>query len=139
MNTLSLLLSTMVCGMVTEAFAANWAAWRGPHGTGVCDEKNLPLRWSTNENVRWRSTLPGPGNSTPIVWANRVFVTQALEKEGRRTLMCFDRANGTLLWQQGPTYAEKEMTHETNPQCASSPVTDGERVVAWFGSAGLYA
>jgi outer membrane protein assembly factor BamB len=119
--------------------AANWPAWRGPHGTGVCDEKNLPLRWSTNENVRWRVSLPERGNATPIVWGNRVFVTQAIEKESRRTLLCFDRANGALLWQQGPTYPEKEMTHDTNPQCASSPVTDGERVVAWFGSAGLYA
>jgi outer membrane protein assembly factor BamB len=118
--------------------AANWPAWRGPHGTGVCDEKNLPLHWSTDENVRWRVPLPERGNSTPIVWGNRIFVTQALEKEGRRTLCCFDRANGKLLWQQGTAYSEKEPTHDTNPQCSSSPVTDGVRVVAWFGSAGLF-
>ena len=96
------------------------------------------MRWSTNENVRWRVPLPERGNSTPIIWRNRVFVTQAIDKEGRRMLMCFDRANGKLLWQQGPIYPEKELTHETNPQCAASPVTDGERVVASFGSAGLY-
>jgi outer membrane protein assembly factor BamB len=52
--------------------------------------------------------------------------------------MCFDRTNGRLLWPQGPPYAEKESTHETNPLASSSPVTDGERVIAWFGSAGLY-
>jgi outer membrane protein assembly factor BamB len=118
--------------------AANWPAWRGPHGTGVCDEKNLPLQWSTTENVRWHVPLPERGNSTPIVWGQRVFVTQALDKGARRTLMCFDRANGRLLWQEGPAYAETELTHDTNPQCAASPVTDGERVIASFASAGLY-
>src|SRR6266571_2737189 len=112
-----------------SAVAENWPAWRGPAGTGVANEKHLPQRWGTNENVRWRAPLPERGNSTPIVWGQRVFVTQALDKEGRRTLMCFDRANGKLLWQQGPTYPEKEPTHETNPQCSPSPVTDGERVI----------
>ena len=118
--------------------AANWPAWRGPEGMGVSSEKNLPLRWSTNENVRWRTDLPERGNSTPIIWGTRVFVTQAIEKEKRRTLMCFNRTTGKLLWQVGPTVAESEQTHETNPQCSGSPVTDGERVIAWFGSGGLY-
>ena len=96
------------------------------------------MRWSTNENVRWRVSLPERGNSTPIVWRDRVFITQAIEKEGRRTLMCFERASGKLLWQRGTTYAENEPTHETNPRCSASPVTDGERVIASFGSAGLF-
>src|SRR5262245_41070472 len=124
--------------LAIAARADNWPAWRGPEGTGVCREKNLPLRWSTNDSVRWRIPLPEAGNSTPIVWDNRVLITQAIEKEGRRTVMCFDRATGKLLWQLGTTFTEKEPTHETNPQCSPSPVTDGERVVAWFGSAGLY-
>lgn len=116
--------------------ADNWPAWRGPAGTGVAMEQHLPLRWSTNHNIRWRAALPGPGNSTPIVWGHQVFLTQAIE--GRRMVMSFDRADGHLLWQQGPAHSEKETTHESNPFCASSPVTDGKRVVAWFGSAGLY-
>ena len=118
--------------------AGNWPAWRGPEGMGVSSEKNIPLRWSTNENVRWRTGLPERGNSTPIIWGNRVFVTQAIEKEKRRVLMCFDRATGSLLWQVGPAVAESEPTHDTNPQCSGSPVTDGDRVIVWFGSAGLY-
>ena len=118
--------------------AANWPAWRGPDGSGICLESNLPLHWSTNENVRWRVPLPDRGNSTPIVWGNRVFVTQAVPKESRRTLMCFDRRDGKLLWQQGPTWTEKEITHDNNPYCTPSPVTDGRRVFAWFGSAGVY-
>ncbi|MDB6033166.1 MAG: Serine/threonine protein kinase [Verrucomicrobiales bacterium] len=120
------------------AAAANWPSWRGPEGTGIAPDEHPPLRWSANENVRWKAPLPDKGNSSPIVWQNRVFITQALEKEGRRTVMCFDRNNGKVLWQNGPIYKEPEESHPANPQCAASPVTDGERVIAFFGSAGIY-
>ncbi|MBI4657802.1 MAG: PQQ-binding-like beta-propeller repeat protein [Verrucomicrobia bacterium] len=107
--------------------------------TGATAEKDLPVKWSDKDNVRWRVELPDRGNSSPIVWGNRVFVTQAIQKENRRTLMCFDRANGRLLWQSGVTYAEREPTQQNNPYCSGSPVTDGERVYVCFGSAGVYA
>ena len=116
--------------------AANWPAWRGAEGSGVTTEKALPVFWSATENVRWKIKLPERGNSTPIVWGGKVFVTQAVEN--RRTVMCFDRLNGQLLWQSGPAYDGKERSHATNPQAAASPVCDGERVIAWFGSAGVY-
>jgi outer membrane protein assembly factor BamB len=118
--------------------ADNWPAWRGPHGTGVTKEKDLPVRWSATENIRWKVALPERGNSTPIIWGDRVFVTQTIEKDGQRLIMCFDRKDGKLLWQKGARGAAKEPTHETNPLCSSSPVTDGTRVVAWFGSAGVW-
>src|SRR6185503_169582 len=116
--------------------AANWPAWRGPLGTGITEEKNLPTKWSKTENLKWRIPLPEAGNSTPIVWGDRIFVTQAVGKQ--RMLMCFNRADGKLLWQQGvTTRLAADPTHATNPHCSASPVTDGERVIAWFGSAGL--
>src|SRR5262249_21378663 len=110
-----------------------------PDGNGLSAEKNLPLKWSEKENVRWRVELPGPGNSSPIVWSDRVFVAQHVEKENRRTLMCFDRADGKLLWQSGVVYTENEPTQENNPYCAGTPATDGERVYVCFGSAGVFA
>ena len=116
--------------------ADDWPAWRGPQGIGATRETNLPLDWSTNRNVRWRTSLPEPGNSTPIVSRGRVFITQAVGSV--RRLMCFDRMNGNLLWERGPDNVRGELSHATNPQASASPVTDGERVVAWFGSAGLY-
>src|SRR5881396_656699 len=131
--------TVLTVSTMLSATAGNWPGWRGPDGMGVSSDKNLPLKWSTNENVRWRVDLPDHGNSSPIVWGNRVFVTQAVQKENRRTLMCFDRANGKLLWQSGVTYAENEPTQENNPYCAGTPVTDGERVFVCFGSAGVYA
>ncbi|HEV7405386.1 MAG TPA: PQQ-binding-like beta-propeller repeat protein [Chthoniobacteraceae bacterium] len=116
--------------------ADNWPEWRGPHGDGVSTETALPLTWSATENVKWSVALPERGNSTPVIWGDRIFVTQAVGP--RRTVMCFDRKKGDLLWQEGPSSSQPEKTHDTNPYCSASPVTDGERVVAWFGSAGVY-
>jgi len=118
--------------------AGNWPAWHGPNGSGVTPETDLPVRWSATENVRWKVALPDRGNSSPIVWRDRVFITQAIEKENRLTVLCLNRATGKVLWQSGITYSEKDPTHETNPYGSASPVTDGERVIAWFGSAGVY-
>jgi outer membrane protein assembly factor BamB len=96
------------------------------------------MEWSATKNVKWKVALPERGNSSPVVWGDRVFVTQAIKEEGRRTLMCFDRREGKLLWQKGVVYKEKELTHGTNPYCSASPVTDGERVIVSHASAGLF-
>ena len=124
--------------MAVPAFAANWPAFRGPTGDGVTNDGKLPLTWSKTENVRWRVDLPERGNSSPIVWGDKVFVTQAISDSNTRALLCFDRATGKQLWQAGTTYSERESTQRDNPYCAATPVTDGERVIASFGSAGLY-
>ncbi len=123
--------------LVTEnAAAQNWPAWRGPGAMGVTSETDLPIKWSPTENVRWKVALPERGNATPIVWGDKVFVTQA---EGdQRLLYCLNRTDGSLLWKKGTTGSASEPTHETNPYASSAPVTDGERVVVWFGSAGLF-
>ena len=119
--------------------AGNWPAWRGPTRTAVADDDTFPTKWSATENVRWKVPLPEPGNSTPVVWGNRIFITQPLAKEKKRTLMCLDRKNGKLLWQKSVSWTANEESHETNPYCSSTPVTDGERVIAWYGSAGIHA
>ena len=72
-----------------------------------------------------------------MVWGDRVYVTQPVSESKRRTLVCLNRVDGEVLWQSGVTYKEDEASHATNPFCSPSPVTDGERVIAWFGSAGL--
>src|SRR5881394_2720742 len=132
-----LFLPLSICTAAT-ALGANWPAWRGPEANGVTSEPQLPSEWSGSKNIRWKTPLPDRGNSTPIVWGNRVFITQSIDAENRRTVMSFDRANGKLLWQTGLTYKEDDKTHEANPLCSASPVTDGERVIAYFGSAGVY-
>jgi len=136
MKTLSLRALLLAALVSSHLDAANWPAWRGPTGLGLCEEKGLPVKWSKTEHVKWRVPLPERGNSTPIVWGDRIFVTQPAGE--RRTLMCLDRADGKVLWQQGVVTREKEPTHGTNPFCSASPVTDGERVIVSFASDGLY-
>jgi outer membrane protein assembly factor BamB len=120
------------------AHAENWPGWRGPRGDGTSTEKDLPTVWSPEENVRWKTKLPGPGSSSPIVWDNRVFLTQSIDAKGKeRAVLCFDRSDGKLLWQRSVPFHGEEPTHATNPYCAATPVTDGERVIASHGSAGV--
>jgi outer membrane protein assembly factor BamB len=132
-------LALLVCICSTSLLSAgDWRGWRGPLGTGVSDEKGAPTTWSQTENVKWKVKLDGPGNSTPIVVGKRVFITHSPAKSNARGLRCYDRSKGELLWKHEVEYSEKEPTHNTNPLCSSSPASDGERVIAWYGSAGLF-
>jgi len=148
-QTLSTLISAFL--LASLAFADDWPAWRGSSGQGQSTEKNVPLKGGPTENVRWKVALPDSGSSTPAVWGDKVFITQASEKNWppkggngglarakKRSLMCFGRADGKLLWQADVIYDEDESTHPTNPYCSASPATDGERVVVSHGSAGMH-
>ena len=119
------------------AFAEDWPNWRGPSADNLSKDLRLPTNWTAKTNVAWRTPLPEGGNSTPIVWGGRVFLNQSEGKQ--RLLYCFDKANGKLLWKKGLLYEGKEPKHERNTFAASSPVTDGQSVFAFFGSAGLAA
>jgi outer membrane protein assembly factor BamB len=125
--------------LAAPVWAENWPAWRGPHATGVCEERNLPITWSPKQNIRWKVPLPGPGNSTPVIWGDRVFVSQALDGGKRRVVIAFHRADGKKLWQQGMNCQVTETSHPQNPPCSASPVTDGAAVYAHFASAGVVA
>jgi outer membrane protein assembly factor BamB len=130
---------SFACLTSCATFAGNWPSWRGPNQNNISPETNFPTRWSRTENVKWRAELPEAGNSSPIVWGDTVFVTQAVDDGKRRTLMAFDRKTGKQRWQQGVAYDEVDPRHKTNPHCSASPVTDGERVIASFASAGIVA
>lgn len=123
---------------LASAAAEDWPQWRGPRGDGTSGEHNLPIRWGVDENVAWKIPLVEPGNSTPVVWQDRIFVTQPVAKQQRRTLLCLNRGDGRLLWEAGTEWDGEDPTHGTNPFCSSSPVTDGKRVITWHGSAGLF-
>src|ERR1043166_4166355 len=119
--------------------ADNWPAWRGPRGDCVSTERDLPTTWSATENVRWKVPLPEAGNSTPIVWGDHIFLTQALDGGKRRAVIAFQRKDGKKLWQQELPCTTEETSHKQNPPCAGSAVTDGKAVYAWFASAGVVA
>ena len=122
----------------TPTPATDWPAWRGPTADGVTAETDLPLAFGKTENVLWKQSLPGPGNSTPIVWRGLVYLTQAEAKGAKRSLIAFDRKSGKEVWRKTVAFRGKEPTHKTNPFCSASPVTDGERVIVSHGSAGVH-
>jgi outer membrane protein assembly factor BamB len=135
-------LATLTCILLfctASLHAENWPAWRGADGTGICRERKLPVHWSPTTNIRWKIALPEPCNSTPVVWEDRVFLTQGLEGGKRRVLMALDRKTGRALWQRERACSDEETTHPQNPPCSSSPVTDGKHVFAYFASAGVAA
>src|SRR5687768_15669191 len=84
---LPLLILLPLCGIMALAslspFAnaeANWRQWRGPLGIGVSTAADPPVSWSEASNVRWKVKIPGSGNSTPIVWEDRIFIQTAVPK-----------------------------------------------------------
>src|SRR5689334_15192161 len=96
-----------VAGLVSRSSAADWPAWRGPTGQGPCPEEGLPLKWNAKETVVWKTPLPAPGNSSPVVWGDKVILTQANKGGTTRSLLCFDRRDGKLLWKHEIAYEEK--------------------------------
>jgi outer membrane protein assembly factor BamB len=136
-----------------------WAQWRGPQASGVSATANPPLEWSETRNIRWKVEIPGRGSASPIVWGDRLFVLTAVPvgvtgdaEHGPRgsltprgihrfTVMAIDRKTGRTIWERVAREPEPhERSHVDNGTWASgSPVTDGERVFAYFESFGLYA
>jgi outer membrane protein assembly factor BamB len=149
-------------GAVAVAAPLNWPSFRGPDASGVADGQHPPLSWDVKEgtNVRWKTPIPGLGHSCPIVWGDRVFVTTAVSGEAdpkvrignygdvgsvndtsehRWQVLCLDRDSGKILWTQTAfTGVPKIKRHLKGSQANCTPATDGKRVVACFGSEGLY-
>ena len=117
---------------------SNWPRWRGPEQNGHSAETKLPVKWS-DENVVWKTTLPGIGQSSPIIWGERMFLTSYLEKGKERLVFCVDRKSGKIVWQQSAWKGKPEPSHLLNGWASASCVTDGEVVVAFFGIGGIHA
>jgi outer membrane protein assembly factor BamB len=121
------------------AIAEDWPAWRGPRGDGISHETNAPLRWSPTENIAWKTPLPGTGLSSPIVCGELVFVTTGDASDGSRHILAIDRATGTRKWDVVALRGPPGEMHRFNTTASSTPVTDGERVIAVFNDdQGLY-
>jgi len=112
------------------AFAENWPQWRGPNLNGLSGEKNLPLRWTTEENITWKLPLPSWSGSTPIIWQDRIFLNVA--DGGDLYLWCVDRNKGVLIWKKllGGGNVKKRKQNMSSP----SPVTDGQSVYVMTGT-----
>lgn len=116
----------------------NWPRWRGPQQNGHSTATNLPVKWS-DANLVWKTELPGGGQSSPIIWGDRIFLTSALAQGKERLVLCVDRKTGKILWQQTAWKGEPEKSHIMNGWASATCVTDGEIVIAFFGVGGLHA
>ncbi len=140
----SCLLAPALLADLVPVVDGEWPRWRGPFNNGVA-RGSAPVEWTDTENVKWKVDVPGRGHSSPVIWGNKLFITTAIRTgssgEYRHLLLCYDRTTGSLLWEKE---AVRETPHEgyhgTYGSYAShSPVTDGEHVIAYFGSRGVYA
>jgi outer membrane protein assembly factor BamB len=151
-----------------KAAAGNWPQWRGPDGSGISNEKNLPTEWSPTKNIKWKTPIDGRSHSSPIVWGNRIFLTTAVEgavvpgaKAVKHTIedkefvhpdsvgadrkhtfkvISLDRDTGKIVWEATAWEGTPyDNRHRKSSYAASTPTTDGKLIYAYFGSEGLYA
>ena len=140
------LLSVFIAGPTLAADAPadeppagqRWAGWRGD-GMGSGPAKGLPTFWDARTNVAWKAPLPGQGNSSPVVWGGRVFLTAWDNGGKQRLMMCLDAAGGREIWKQSFDVAAPAETYPKNGYASATPVTDGRRVYAFFDDPGLVA
>lgn len=127
----------LCCSSWTFAADGDWPQWRGAEGTGHSKESNLPVKWDAS-SVVWKANLPGIGQSSPIIWGDRIFMTSALEGGKKRVVFCVDRKGGKILWEKEVWTGTPEASHAQNGYATATCATDGERVVAFFGKGGIH-
>ncbi len=142
--------------------AGHWPSFRGANASGIAEGYATPSRWNaeTMENIKWKTAIPGLGHSSPVVWGNLVFVTSAISGQEKPALRvglygdvtpvnddtihrwivyCIDKQTGRLLWgEKAHEGSPRIKRHMKSTHANPTPATDGKRVVAFFGSEGLY-
>jgi outer membrane protein assembly factor BamB len=149
-----LLLAAGSLSAVCSATAADWPRFLGPAGNGISVDAEIPLTWSESENLAWRTPLPGPGSSSPVVSGDRAFVTcysgygvpnteNGAKPDLKRHLICVRLTDGDVLWTKTIAAALPEDDHAgyltEHGYASSTPVTDGKLVFAFFGKTGVLA
>lgn len=128
---------TMIGFINNLANGEEWGRFRGPTGQGVSTETNLPIAWSSSDNIAWKTPIPGEGWSSPIVWGDRVFLSTTTEEGKSCHVICVDRKSGGILWDKEVFQQEVRPKRKDNSYATPTPVTDGEYVFAVFGSGGV--
>ncbi len=142
--------------------SVNWPGFRGTGSRGVADGQHPPATWDVEkgENILWKTAIPGLGFSCPSIWGNRVFVTSAVsetadtdvkigqygdvksvedDSEYQFNVYCLDRDTGSIIWQRTARTSKPMVKRHSKSSHANPTVaTDGQHVVAFFGSEGLY-
>lgn len=142
------------------AFAQSWPQFRGPGAMGVAEDPDLPVSWGESQNIVWKTAIPGLGWSSPVVAGDRIFVTsvvsakeieppkkglyfggdrEAPTDEHRWMVHCVDWKTGRVLWEREVHRSVPQSSrHLKNSFASETPVTDGERLYAYFGNLGVF-
>src|SRR5499427_1326737 len=155
------LLTVAVLVCADAAALDRWPQFRGPESLGVAEDAGLPDTWSSTQNVAWKTDVPGTGWSSPVVWGDRIFLTSVIsadkqeapkkglyfggnrleppKDEHRWMVYSLDWKSGRILWEREVHRASpKSPRHLKNSYASETPVTDGERIYAYFGNVGLF-
>lgn len=159
---LVLLFMAVSCSTAQTDYMQQWPQFRGPFATGIVETSDLPDEWSvlSKENLRWKLEIPGLGHSCPVIWEDKLYITTAISSKGESDLKiglygdidedldesihelkvyCIDKKKGKILWEhlayQG---IPKERRHTKSSHANPTPATNGEYVVAFFGSNGMF-
>jgi outer membrane protein assembly factor BamB len=132
-----------------ETVSHDWPQFRGPGGLGISSTSKPPLTWSKDQNILWKTEMPGAGASSPVVIGNRIFLTaySGYGSEGgdlnhlKRHLVCLNRDDGKLVWTRtlDAHLPEQGKIRENHGYASSTPAVDGERIYVFFGKSGVFA
>ncbi|MCH8923448.1 MAG: PQQ-binding-like beta-propeller repeat protein, partial [Planctomycetes bacterium] len=119
--------------------SGQWPGWRGGLKAGVSNDAGAPISWSTDRGVRWKTSVPGRGNSSPVVWDEAVLITTAVETQqgAQLKLLCYDRGDGGLRWQADLGVTQSE-TRDNNGYASATVATDGDAIFSYSGGLGLF-
>lgn len=121
------------------AFAENWPSFRGPTRQGHSGETGLPLEWSADKNIAWKTEIPGEGWSSPVVWGDRVFLTTTTDEGASCRVLALDRKDGRIVWNTEVFRQMPGNKQDKNSHATPTPVTDGEKVFAVFSDGSFAA
>ena len=141
-----------LAAFATMATAADWPQFRGAGGAATSADKDMPVAWSSADGIAWKTPLPGAGASSPILVGPRIFLTAysgwnvagqpgGSPEELKRHILCFNRADGKLLWKTDvpAKLPEQDKIRDGHGYASSTPVCDGQRVYVFFGQSGVFA
>jgi outer membrane protein assembly factor BamB len=119
--------------------AKYWTRWRGPSGQGIVKSGKYTDTWSPTTGVKWKVPVAGRGHSSPIVWADHIFLTTARDEGAKMSMLAFRRSDGKQLWETAVPSSGIEHIYPKNSHASATAVTDGKLVYASFGTHGLMA
>jgi outer membrane protein assembly factor BamB len=126
---------------ITAAVAdTNWTQFRGPHGNGSSDSTGLPVTFSENEHVKWKTPIHGKAWSSPVIWGSQVWLTTANEQGTELGVVCVDKETGKILQDKILfRVANPQFCHKFNSYGSPTPAIEEGRLYVSFGSPGICA